>query len=117
MTSFLTKETRLRLRTYLWGGGVSYVQGAFNGGRSNEYLNLCEELSKNIHIDLDKNVIALWHDESQLNKYIINRKYKILPCNYLYPDGWSLGEYKDDIKILIRDKAKKQYGGHEYLRS
>ena len=35
----------------------------------------------------------------------------------LFVSGWNLGEYKDDIKILIRDKAKKQYGGHDYLRS
>ncbi len=99
------------------GGGVSYVQGAFNGGRSYEYLKMCEELSKSIHTDLDKNVIALWHDESHINKYILNRAYKILPCKYLYPEGWKIEEYKDDIKILIRDKANKKYGGHGYLRS
>lgn len=59
--------------------------GGFNGGLSEEYLNLCEELNKNIHDDLENNVIALWHDESQINRYIINRKYRILPCKYGYP--------------------------------
>ena len=93
------------------------MQGAFNGGRSKEFLQMCEQLSKNTHEDLENNVIALWHDESHLNKYIINRRYKTLPCNYSYPEGWNIEEYKDDIKILLRDKANKKYGGHEYLRS
>lgn len=99
------------------GEGLVYVMGGFNGGLSEEYLKLCEDLNKNIHDDLENNTIALWHDESHINRYIINRKYRILPCKYGYPEGWDIAEYKDDIKILIRNKADKKYGGHDYLRN
>lgn len=99
------------------GEGNVLCAGGFNGGGPAEYLSMCEELSQNIHKDLDNNIIALWHDESHLNKYILNKKYRILPCNYCYPEDWNIPEYKKDIKILLRDKAKKKYGGHQYLRA
>ena len=51
-----------------------------------------------------KGVIALWHDESQLNRYIIGRDdVKILPPCYGYPEGWDLPY---EPVMLIRDKSK-----------
>ena len=69
-----------------------------------------------VHKDLDNNIIPLWHDESVLNKYVLNKKPLILDCRYLYPEGKNLRPFKKDIKILIRDKANPKYGGHAYLR-
>ena len=96
--------------------GKYYVQGCLNGGTSEAYLKLCEECSKNIHKDKEKNIVALWHDESHLNKYVLNKKFKLLPCNYLYPECWNLKDYKNDIKIIQIMKDKIQYGGIDWLR-
>jgi hypothetical protein len=91
--------------------GKYYVMGSFNGGKTESFLKMSEELSKNIDEDINNNIIAVWHDESHLNKYIIDRNIKILNPSYGYPEDWEL-PFKP--KIMIRDKTK--YGGHDYLR-
>ena len=95
--------------------GQMYVFGAFNGGSSNAYLKLIKELKNRIDIDLKKNIVALWHDESHLNKYIFETQenIKILDCNYAFPEDHDLPQ-KDDVYIEVLDKAK--LGGHDFLR-
>lgn len=80
-----------------------YVQWALNWWYTKDYLLMCKILSKNIDIDKANWIIALWHDESQLNKYILNVNYKILDSSYLYPE-WRNIPFK--CNILIRDKSK-----------
>ena len=106
-----------------YGEGKHYATGAINGGTSKAYLAMCEECSQNVHIDMNHNIIALWHDESHLNKYLINKNPLIMPVNYLYPlqkwmppNWYKTNPYKGDIKIAIRDKTSYKYGGHAYLR-
>lgn len=91
--------------------GKHYLMGGLNGGTSKAYLALIEQLHKNIQIDLEKNIIARWHDESHLNKYMIGKNPKILSPAYGYPQGRKL---PFTPKIIIRDKNK--YGGHDFLR-
>jgi hypothetical protein len=91
--------------------GEYYFMGSFNGGCKDAYLDLICELEKNVDIDLKKEIIALWHDESHLNKYMLNRNAKILSPAYGYPEGWNL---PFEQKIVILDKSK--LGGHDYLR-
>lgn len=95
-----------------FGEGKYYVAGGFNGGKAEEFIKLIDKLDSNIKIDLDRNIIALWHDESHLNKYILDKKIKILGCDYIYPEGWNI---PFDKKILVRDKSK--YGKINNLRS
>lgn len=66
----------------------NYCVGAFWGGQSKELLELLKELEKRIDIDLKKGIIAKWHDESQINKYFIERKNQvhILDPSYSYPE-------------------------------
>ena len=91
--------------------GIHYFMGGLNGGRAQEYIELIESLSENIDIDLEKDIIALWHDESHLNKYMLNKDPKILDTSYGYPEGWEL---PCDKKVIILDKAN--FGGHDFLR-
>lgn len=95
------------------GNGKYYFAGGFNGGRASDFIKLMEVLSININNDLSKNVIAQWHDESQLNRYMYDYRenFRILSPAYLYPQGWKIPFEK---KILILDKNKK--GGHNFLR-
>lgn len=91
--------------------GEYYFMGGFNGGKAKNYLQLIETLYHNINTDLENNVIALWHDESHLNKYMLNRNVKILEPAYGYPEGWNLPFEK---RVIILDKTK--FGGHSFLR-
>lgn len=94
-----------------FGKGKHYICGGFNGGCTEYYLNMILTLKNNIDIDENNNIIALWHDESHLNNYILKNSYKLLDPGYAYPEGWQL---PFDKKILILDKSL--HGGHDYLR-
>lgn len=106
-----------------YGQGQHYATGAINGGKSKDFLNLCETCSRNVHIDMENNIVAQWHDESHLNKYLLDKKPLIMPVNYLYPpDSWlpqelrNDNQLRNDIRITLRDKNSPQYGGRPYLR-
>ncbi|PAF45289.1 glycosyltransferase family 9 protein [Helicobacter sp. 11S02629-2] len=114
--------------------GFAYVMGALNGGRAKEYLELISTLHANVESDLQKDVIAVWHDESHLNRYLIDfckagHAPKILGANFLVPEECleklGFGFYKDTpflklsslkAKITLLDKSHPRFGGHEYLR-
>jgi histo-blood group ABO system transferase len=61
-----------------------YVQGCFQGGETSKFISMCKTLKLNIEKDLSKNYIALWHDESHLNKYFLDHPYKLLHPGYAY---------------------------------
>lgn len=66
--------------------GEIYVAGGFNGGTSCSFLQLCRELQSAIKRDLQNGIIAAWHDESHLNKYIIEINPLILNPEYFIPE-------------------------------
>lgn len=87
-----------------YGKGDVYVCGGVNGGKSKVFLSLCEELDRKIARDYQKGIVALWHDESQINKYILEHTgYKLLPPSYCYPEGWDI-PYEN--KLMVREKSK-----------
>ena len=94
-----------------------YFAGGINGGTSRLFLDVCQELSENIDNDLNRGIVAIWHDESHWNAYLNNNyealkdRLHILSPAYLYPDGWDLPFEK---KIILRDKTR--HGGHDILR-
>jgi len=91
--------------------GEHYFMGGFNGGKSKNYLDLIYLLASNIEKDLEKGIIAIWHDESHLNRYLVDKPTKVLNPSYGYAEGWEL---PFEPQIIILDKNK--YGGHEFLR-
>ena len=93
--------------------GQYYFMGGFNGGKASAFLKLIEVLTRNIQNDLDRNIIAIWHDESHINRYFINNRdlLKVVGPEFGYPEGWSI---PFDRKITILDKTK--FGGHSFLR-
>lgn len=111
---FTYEKSRKSLAGVQTGEGKYYFQGALNGGEKEAYLKMCKVLERNIDEDLSNNIIALWHDESHLNRYAIDHDQEIKNLNpsYGYPEGWQLPFGK---KILIRDKNK--FGGHDFLRN
>ncbi|MDB4919622.1 family 6 glucosyltransferase [Mucilaginibacter sp.] len=94
------------------GDGEHYFMGGFNGGQTAAYLLLIKTLNNNIHTDLDKDVIALWHDESHLNRYLLDKNPKILSPAYGFVEGYDI-PFKPKLIVLLKEK----YGGHDYLRN
>ena len=67
-----------------------YIAGGINGGITHFFLKMAKELCRNINIDKSKNIMAEWHDESHLNRYMIDNfdKFKILSTDYCYPENY-----------------------------
>ena len=87
-----------------WNCGNDYVIGAMFGGTNKGFLDLCRTLNYNIEEDLKKNIIAKWHDESHLNRYIIGRDdIKVLPPEYCYPYGMNV-EYPKRISAVSKQE-------------
>lgn len=91
--------------------GNYYICGGFNGGYSTAYLKMINILEKNISIDHDKGIIAVWHDESHINRYIIDHPHILLPAGFCSPQ---LEPAPQPLFVRIRDKLL--YGGHAKLR-
>ena len=49
--------------------GDYYYAGGFNGGSTKEFLKMSEVIADRVTKDLEKDVIALWHDESHTVSY------------------------------------------------
>lgn len=81
---------------------MQYFAGGFNGGSSEEYLKMSDIISNNINIDFKNGIIAIWHDESHINRYFIdNPPSKILNPSYCYPENVNIPFEK---KIIALDK-------------
>ena len=101
-----TYESRKESTAYIGHHeGRYYFAGGFNGGSSKEFLKMVAILSENIEKDLSKNIIAIWHDESHINRYFIdNPPTCILSPSYCYPENWNLPYHK---RLLALDKNHK----------
>jgi len=111
--SSYTYETNPLSKAYIpHEKGEYYFMGGFNGGIGKYYRELVKTLKENIDYDLQKNkLVAIWHDESHLNQYMVNKTPKILTPAYGYPEGVELPFEK---KIIILDK--NLFGGHDVMR-
>lgn len=91
--------------------GENYFAGGLIGGTTQAFLDMSNTLKQNIDIDTQNNTIAVWHDESHINKYFSDIKPKKLHPGYCYPEDWYL-PFKQ--KTLLLDKNK--FGGHSFMR-
>ena len=55
-------------------------------------MEVCKLLMNNVNTDMSNGIVAVWHDESHWNSYLINNpdSYKELDSPYCYPEGWGL---------------------------
>lgn len=94
---------------------MQYYAGGFNGGSKSEYLKMASTISTNIDIDYANDIIAIWHDESHLNRYFIdNDPTKVLDPGYCYPEKANLPYTKrllalDKNHTEIREESKNVY--------
>ena len=105
-----TPETDLRslacVRAY---EEMQYFAGGFNGGTSESYLKMAKQLSENIDIDYSNGIIAVWHDESHLNRYVIdNKPTKVLDPGYCFFEN-NMYDIRFEKKLLALVKDHSEY--------
>jgi hypothetical protein len=92
-----------------------YCMSGIFGATPDILIPMSKEINTNIDIDLKNNIIAIWHDESHLNKWLLSHKYRVLPAEYCYMENCKkLITIKNNIKILILNKDR--FGGIRYVK-
>ena len=86
------------------GSGISPV--LFTGEVKNEFLSLVKDGRKRVDADLEKKFISRWHDQSYLNRYLVDHPpTRVLNPSYCYPEDWQL-EYPK--KLVASSKSAKK---------
>ncbi len=85
----------------------TYVHGAVWIGPAGPFIEMCRTLAERTRQDLEKGIIALWHDESHLNWYLANfpDKCELLPKHF---SAWEAGLWYEPTEswVLSVDKSK-----------
>lgn len=83
-----------------------YFAGGFYGGKKEEFLRFISTAKNQIDKDLKWDYIAVWHDESHLNRYFIDHPPTlILNPSYCYPESWDL-PYEKKLVALDKNHAE-----------
>ena len=88
-----------------------YYQGCLWGGRVPEVMDMIEELDSRVEEDLSNDVIAVWHDESQLNKFYseVKEDVHLLGPEYAYPEVFQDHcNFEPKIVHLAKDNSAYQ---------
>jgi histo-blood group ABO system transferase len=85
----------------------TYFCGGFNGGTSEAYLKMAEVIRQGVDSDKAKGIVAVWHDESHLNRYLFDHPPAlVLSPSFCYPEsytgnyGWPASQYKPIFMVL-----------------
>ena len=86
----------------------TYGQGCLWGATSGSFEEMNETLRENVQKDIDNGLVAVWHDESHLNKFFFenSKDLKILSPSFAYPENWNLNV---DRIIIHKDKNMTDY--------
>ena len=88
----------------------TYWQGCLWGGKVPYVFELIDELQNRTNDDLKDDIIAVWHDESHLNKFFIENKERVhtLPSSYAYPEDFA-DACDFEAKIVHLSKNNSNY--------
>lgn len=92
--------------------GERYYQGGLFGASTTTFIELVNQCHKQIAQDSERNIIAVNHDESHLNRYLLGKSVYTLTTKYGRPEEW---QYPENPKIIFRDKNRLL--GKEYVNN
>lgn len=96
-----------------------YYQACIMGGITEDFLKMAETIEQWRNMDLKRNYIPIWHDESYFNKYVSDKNPLVLTPNYLwgsFPSKEAYDSFKNQVKIVMIDKDKTNNVGMDYFR-
>jgi len=106
-----TFETRRESAAYVDASVARpYFAGGFYGGTAQEFLKIARTMKENAAKDLEKDIIAIWHDESHLNCYCAhNPPTLMLLPSYCMPERVPVQWYSQVVrnmpaKLIALDK-------------
>ena len=88
-----------------------YWQGCFWGGKVPPVLSMIDELEARVNRDLENDIVAVWHDETQINKYFFEREFDVhtFGPEYAYPEVFDEHcNFEPKIVHLAKDNSKYQ---------
>lgn len=86
-----------------YDSGKYYFQGGFYGGRTAEFLEMSRQIKAMTDIDIARQLITRFHDESYVNRYLLDRTPKIIGTRYATAEQWNPDE---NAKGILLDKDK-----------
>ena len=105
-------ERRPESAAYIpYGTKGIYLQSGMTGGITKHYFELLQTCHDMTMTDFNNGIIPVWHDESIYNKYMINRKSKLLTSEYGRP---LQRDKKHTAKIVFH--RKEDILGRSWLR-
>lgn len=91
----------------------SYYAGGFNGGKRDTFLSMSETILNNIESDMEWGYTAEWHDESHLNRFLIDNPPEVsLDPSYCFPKDaiWAQNSvFKKTMKLCPLEKDHSEY--------
>lgn len=88
--------------------GGRYFAGAFVGGRRERFLTLARAVAAMVDADEAAGLVAAWHDESYLNRYLASFPPTLaLSPAYCAPQSWSL-PFTPRLLALDKDHASER---------
>ena len=102
-------ETNRRSRAYVSGAtGKNYFAGGFFGGSQKGFVHIVQETTARVLEDLSNGIVAVWHDESQWNRYCIDYTPSvILNPSYCYASLAEMGYPKKTVESFDKKFPKK----------
>ena len=88
-----------------------YYQGCFWGGKVPEVCAMIDELTYRTNDDLKRKIVAIWHDESHINRYFIENQDQVhtFGSEFAYPEVFDdYCDFKPRIVHLAKDNSKYQ---------
>ena len=88
-----------------------YWQGCLWGGKVPEVCAMIDELEARVNRDLENDIVAVWHDETQINRYFLERTQDVhtFSPSYAFPEVFeSHCNFPPKIVHLAKDNSVYQ---------
>lgn len=86
-----------------YGSGKYYFQGGYYGGRTDEFIEMSHQIKAMTDRDIALRLIPRFHDESYVNRYLLERTPKVISTIYATAEQWNPSA---DAKGIVLDKDK-----------
>lgn len=93
------------------GTPIRAYAGGFWGGTAEAVLSMCKTLRDRVNDDLSRGIIAVWHDQSHLEKYATENPHLIIAKGII-----SSEEFADAKICRAMFLNKEHFGGNDVLR-